>query len=370
MIVVAITGASGVIYGIRLLEALKELNIENGLVISDAGKTVIDDETEYNVEDIIHLADNHYDFNDLTASINSGSFKFDSLAIVPCSMKTLSSIANGYGDNTITRVADVSLKERRPTVIVPRETPLRSAHIKNMLTLSQEGAIILPAMPGFYSKHDTVNDQINFIVGKILDSLKIENNLYKRWEWMLEDMDFIKSCDVAGPTKEAIRAIILYKSEVSKSDKVVDCGCGTGGITCEFSQRAGEVISIDTNSEAIEITKRNLDKFGLGDNVSLINDTGFNALKDIKDIDIAIVGGSGRELEDILDIVDANLNSNGRIIITAILVDTKVEAVNKLKDLGYNPKIMEVNISNGRVLDRGIMMISENPIAVITAKKR
>ncbi|MBR2558675.1 MAG: precorrin-6Y C5,15-methyltransferase (decarboxylating) subunit CbiT [Methanobrevibacter sp.] len=187
---------------------------------------------------------------------------------------------------------------------------------------------------------------------------------------MLEDMDFIKSCDVPGPTKEAIRAIILYKSEVSKSDKVVDCGCGTGGITCEFSQRAGEVISIDTNSEAIEITKRNLDKFGLGDNVSLINDTGSNALKDIKDIDIAIVGGSGRELEDILDIVDANLNSNGRIIITAILVDTKVEAVNKLKDLGYNPKIMEVNISNGRVLDRGIMMISENPIAVITAKKR
>lgn len=182
MIVVGITGASGVIYGIRLLEALKELNIENGLVISDAAKTVIEDETEYEVDEIIELADNYYNFHDLTASINSGSFKFDSLAIVPCSMKTLSSIANGYGDNTITRVADVSLKEKRPTVIVPRETPLRSVHIQNMLTLSQEGAIILPAMPGFYSTHDTVDDQINFIVGKILDSLKIENNLYKRWE--------------------------------------------------------------------------------------------------------------------------------------------------------------------------------------------
>ena len=187
---------------------------------------------------------------------------------------------------------------------------------------------------------------------------------------MLEDMNFIKSCDVPGPTKEAIRAIILYKAEVTSADKVVDCGCGTGGITCEFSQVAREVISIDTNPEAIEITRKNLTKFGLGDNVKLINDNGANALKDVDEIDIAIIGGSGRELENILDVVNSRLNPNGRIIITAILVDTKVEAVNKLKQLGYNPKIMEVNVSNGRVLDRGIMMISENPIAIITAKKR
>lgn len=182
MIVVGITGASGAIYGIRLIEVLKDLNIETGLVISDAARIVIESETDYAVEDVIALADNYYNFNDLTASINSGSFKADALAIVPCSMKTLSSIANGYGANTITRVADVSLKERRPTVIVPRETPLRSIHLQNMLTLSQEGAIILPAMPGFYSTHDTVDDQINFIVGKILDCLKIENNIFKRWE--------------------------------------------------------------------------------------------------------------------------------------------------------------------------------------------
>ena len=182
MIVVGITGASGVIYGIRLLEALKKLNIENSLVISDAAKIVIESETDYSVDDVINLADTYYNFNDLTASINSGSFKADGLVIAPCSMKTLSSIANGYGANTITRVTDVSLKERRPTVIVPRETPLRSVHLQNMLTLSQEGAIILPAMPGFYSKHDTVDDQNNFIVGKILDSLKIENELFKRWE--------------------------------------------------------------------------------------------------------------------------------------------------------------------------------------------
>ena len=187
---------------------------------------------------------------------------------------------------------------------------------------------------------------------------------------MFKDSDFIKSCDVPGPTKEAIRAIILYKSDVSPTDKVVDCGCGTGGITCEFAKRADEVISIDTNPEAIEMTSKNLKKFGLGDNVKLINDDGANALKDIDDIDIAIVGGSGRQLENILDIVHEKLNSKGRIIITAILVDTKVEAINKLKSLGYNPQIMEVNISNGRVLDRGILMISENPIAIMTAQKR
>ncbi len=182
MIVIAITGASGVIYGIRLLEVLKELKIETGLIISDTAKVVIKTETDYEMEDIIKSADNYYEFNDLTASVNSGSFKFDSLIIVPCSMKTLSSIANGYGDNTITRVADVSLKQKRPTVIVPRETPLRSIHIENMLRLSREGAIVLPAMPGFYSNHDTVDDQINFIVGKILDSVNIENDLFKRWE--------------------------------------------------------------------------------------------------------------------------------------------------------------------------------------------
>lgn len=182
MIIVAITGASGVIYGIKLLETLNKLNIKNGLIISDTAKTVIESETDWQIEDIINLTDNYYEFKDLTSSINSGSFKFGGLVIVPCSMKTLSSIANGYGANAITRAADVSLKERRKTVIVPRETPLRTAHIKNMLTLSNEGAVILPAMPGFYSNHNTIDDQINFIVGKILDSLNIENNMFKRWE--------------------------------------------------------------------------------------------------------------------------------------------------------------------------------------------
>ncbi|MDO5849110.1 MAG: precorrin-6Y C5,15-methyltransferase (decarboxylating) subunit CbiT [Methanobrevibacter sp.] len=187
---------------------------------------------------------------------------------------------------------------------------------------------------------------------------------------MLNDSDFIKTCDVPGPSKEAIRAIVLYKSDVKNDDVVVDVGCGTGGFTCEFAQRAGRVISIDTNPEAIKITKKNLKKFNIDGDVTLINNDGANALKSIDGIDIAIVGGSGRKLEEILELLDSRLNSKGRIIVTAILVDTKVEAINKLKELGYNPQIMEVNISKGRVLDRGIMMMSENPIAVITAKKR
>ena len=187
---------------------------------------------------------------------------------------------------------------------------------------------------------------------------------------MFRDIDFIKSCDVPGPTKEAIRAILLYKSEVGSQSKVVDCGCGTGGITCEFSKIAKSVISIDTNPQAIEITKKNLKKFKLGDNVTLINDTASNALKNIEDMDIAVVGGSGRELEDILNIIHDKLNPKGKILITAILMDTKVEAVNFLKALGYNPNIMEINVSTGRVLDRGILMTSENPIAVISAQKK
>ena len=187
---------------------------------------------------------------------------------------------------------------------------------------------------------------------------------------MFNDSDFIKSCEVPGPTKEAIRAILLYKSEVTKEDKVVDCGCGTGGITCEFSARAKEVISIDTNPEAIDITSKNLKKFNLGDNVTLINDNGVNALTNIDNIDILIVGGSGQELENILKIANSKLNKNGRILITAILVETKVESIEILKNLGYNPKIMEINVSNGRVLDRGTLMISENPIAIISAKKK
>ena len=183
MIVIAITGASGVIYGVELLKALKELNIETGLLISDPAKIVMKYELEdYDLEEIKSLASHYFEANVIDSSINSGSFKFDSLVIIPCSMKTVSAIANGYASNSISRVADVALKERRNLILVPRETPLRDVHLENMLRISKEGGIILPAMPAFYHNPKGIKDMTDFIVGKVLDVLKIDNEMFKRWE--------------------------------------------------------------------------------------------------------------------------------------------------------------------------------------------
>lgn len=181
-VVVGISGASGVILGIRLLEELKKSNVEIHLIISSVAKDIIEYETGYSIEDVENIANFVHDEDDLNAIVNSGSFKFDASVIIPCSMKTLSAISNGYGDNVITRVADVTLKERRQLIIVPRETPLRTIHLENMTKLSHEGAIILPAMPGFYHKPETIDDQINFIIGKILDVMDINNKLFTKWK--------------------------------------------------------------------------------------------------------------------------------------------------------------------------------------------
>lgn len=181
-VVVGISGASGVIYGIRLLEELKKADIETHLIISSVAEDIIIHETDLKIEDVEEIADFVHDEHDLNAIVNSGSFKFDTAIIIPCSMKTLSAISNGYGDRVITRVADVALKERRQLIIVPRETPLRTVHLENMTKISKEGAIILPAMPGFYHNPETIDDQINFIIGKIFDLMDIDNNLFTKWK--------------------------------------------------------------------------------------------------------------------------------------------------------------------------------------------
>ncbi len=185
-VIIGITGASGIIYSIKLLEYLKNVpETETFLVISKHGKTVLEIETGYNIDYLKSLSDHYYEEDDFRAPIASGSFKFDSVVIVPSSMKTLAAIANGYADNLIARVADIALKQKKKLIIVPRETPLNVIHLENMLKLAKMGAIIMPACPGFYSRPKSIGDLVNFIVSRILDLLGIENKLINRWgeEW-------------------------------------------------------------------------------------------------------------------------------------------------------------------------------------------
>lgn len=181
-IVVGITGSSGVIYGIKLLHFLNEFGVETHLVLSKWAEKNIEIETDENITQIKKMASFEYKENDMAASISSGSFKTNGMIIIPCSMKTLASIANGYDDNLISRAASVTIKENRKLVIVPRETPLSQIHLSNMLKLAKIGVIILPAMPGFYHRPKTVNDLVLHIVGKTLDQFEINNDVFKRWE--------------------------------------------------------------------------------------------------------------------------------------------------------------------------------------------
>jgi len=180
-LVIGMSGASGIIYGVRLLQVLRELNVETHVVLTNSALRVAKIEHDLSKEDIIKLADKYYDIDDMTAPIASGSFIHDGMVIIPCSMKTLAGLAHGYTDNLLLRAADVTLKERRKLILVPRETPLSAIHIKNLLTLAEAGAIILPAMPAFYHKPKTIDDLINHIVGRVLDQLGIAHNLYRRW---------------------------------------------------------------------------------------------------------------------------------------------------------------------------------------------
>ena len=181
-IIVAITGATGVIYGIRLLEVLKELGIETHLILSDAAKKNILLETSFKMDAVEKLANKVHDIKNLASSISSGSFKTDGMVIVPCTIKTLSGVANSYNDNLIVRAADVVLKERRRLILAVRETPLHKGHLELMSKVADIGGIILPPIPAFYHLPKTIDDLINHTVGKILDLMDIEHSLYKRWE--------------------------------------------------------------------------------------------------------------------------------------------------------------------------------------------
>ncbi len=179
-IVVGITGASGSILGIRLLENLSD--VETHLVMSENSATVLEYETGMSGKDVEKLATHSYHDGDLAARISSGSFLYDAMCIVPCSGSTLAKLAAGISDTLITRAASVAMKERRRLVVVPRETPLSTIYIENMLKLSRAGAIIVPAMPAYYTRPKNVEDMTDFVVGRILDLIGKENRLVKRWD--------------------------------------------------------------------------------------------------------------------------------------------------------------------------------------------
>ena len=180
-IVVGIAGASGVTYGIRLLECLKETDYEIHLIISEAGKLNIEIETKYTAEDVAQMADYVYDHKDVAAGPSSGSFLTEGMVVVPCTVKTLSGIANSYTENLLVRAADVSLKEKRKLVLVVRETPLHKGHLALMTRAADMGAHILPPVPSFYHQPKTIQDIVDHTIGKIFDYMGIQHNLFQRW---------------------------------------------------------------------------------------------------------------------------------------------------------------------------------------------
>jgi len=184
-LVVGITGASGVILGIRLLQVVREAKLaETHLVISAAAKATIAQETDWKVSDVESLADVAYNVNDVGATLASGSFVTAGMVVIPCSVKTLSAVANSYSADLISRAADVTLKEGRPLVLVFRETPLHLGHLRLMKRATEIGAVILPPVPAFYARPQSVQDIVDEIVGRTLLRLGIENDLYLKWAGM------------------------------------------------------------------------------------------------------------------------------------------------------------------------------------------
>jgi 4-hydroxy-3-polyprenylbenzoate decarboxylase len=188
LLVIGITGASGVIYGIRLLEVLSETkNIETHLIISDTGAEIIKYETDWELERVKALADVSYDVGDIGARLSSGSFQRDGMIIAPCSMKTLSALANSYTDNLITRAADAALKERKRLILMVRETPLHLGHLRNMARVTEMGAVVFPPIPAFYHRPQGINDLVDHSIGKVLDLFGIEHHLFARWSGLHND---------------------------------------------------------------------------------------------------------------------------------------------------------------------------------------
>ncbi|MBC3863122.1 UbiX family flavin prenyltransferase [Undibacterium jejuense] len=184
-LIIAITGATGSVYGVRLLEVLRDLpEVETHLMISEAGVLNLHQEMDFKRKDVETLADVVHNVRDVGASIASGSFLSDGMIIAPCSMKTLASVAHGMSDNLITRAADVVLKERRRLVLMVRETPLNLAHLRNMTAVTEMGGIIFPPLPGFYQRPQSIAEMVDHTVGRVLDMFAVPHQLTPRWHGM------------------------------------------------------------------------------------------------------------------------------------------------------------------------------------------
>ncbi len=180
-LIIGITGSTGVLYGIRMLEVLKKLGVETHLIMSQWAEKCIAMETEYTSDYVKSLATNISDEKNMASSVSSGTHKEDGMIVAPCSMKTLSAIANGYDDTLVARAAGVTIKESRKLILMARETPLSAIHLENMLKLSRIGVVILPPVTEFYTKPKTIDDIVNHGVGKCLDQFDLQHDLYPRW---------------------------------------------------------------------------------------------------------------------------------------------------------------------------------------------
>lgn len=186
-VIVGITGATGAIFGVRLLEALKGSNVESHLVMSKWAQRTIEHETPFSAKQVCALASVYHNASNMAATISSGSFLTEGMIIIPCSMRTLGSIANGTGDNLVQRAADVVLKERRRLVLVTRESPLSELHLENMVKLARIGATIIPPVPAFYNHPQSIDDIVNHIVARVLDQFGIPAPFAKRWDGHMEN---------------------------------------------------------------------------------------------------------------------------------------------------------------------------------------
>jgi flavin prenyltransferase len=186
-LIVAITGATGVIFGVRLLSVLRECGVETHLILSPWAQRTIEHETAFSVDDVRALASTAYAATDMGAPVSSGSFRTDGMVIVPCSMRTLGAIAHGHGDHLVHRAADVILKERRRLVLVAREMPLSAVHLENMLTLARLGVTIMPPVPAFYHHPQSIDDIVDHVVARVLDQFGIEAQFAKHWDGRMQN---------------------------------------------------------------------------------------------------------------------------------------------------------------------------------------